>query len=308
MKFMRLYPWVGSLLTAITIHVAAAWAGPIQEVLLYNGNPDRSQVEKWNRSRAPGDFLVRPTPLVERDLNPLLSLRFARLRIQLREYPQARLLGAWSSLAERGSELVMLDAGYPSDEQIDLLNRIGFKRVVLVVSHFPAVQDAIRLGRLRSALHLTFVGAHYPKYHERPQFEALPRDTELLFVTDYWPRYQQMDVLNLIPQRYKLRILDSYPSPTSLPYFLNLKRLTELQVHNDFAPADRELWRNLGGTPIRWSLREVPTQAALAQFEASQSAGSPRTLVLDFDRELSESERARLESSALPIEWVHQAR
>jgi hypothetical protein len=95
------------------------------------------------------------------------------------------------------------------------------------------------------------------------------------------------------------------PTPESLPYLAAIRRLESIAVETYFDPSAEE-WAHLAfARDLRWTaIAHVPTAEALRAF-AVHPSGSVRSLLIDRDIALESAERARLEASGLPVEWIH---
>jgi hypothetical protein len=286
----------------------SAFAAVPHETFYYEGAPTPDLVARWSALPGSRSFLIRTDSATRWELEALLPLRGAdRLQIEAARFPGEDSVDAWKKLAVRGAELVVLDGGLPTDDEIDRLNRIGLAGHLFVLTGFPGEDDAKRLARLQGPVSLTLVTRLYPRFVDRDSFRALPPGLPLLFSTDYWPWYTHMDVMNMIPQPLRLRVKDMFPPEESLQYLHAIKRLREVSVDTDYDAPDAREWEKFGALPVRWSSRgRVPSAEGLAAFERSGRLG-PRRLTIDSDTAFTDEESGRLTRSPLAVEWIHLA-
>ncbi len=294
-----------AFLALLSLGVEAA-AMPPHETFVYLGLPSTDRIAIWSSFPGTRSYLFQTQNPDPSDLLPLAHLHGAdRIRIEISTFPDANAVSAWKALAGQGVELVGLNAGAPTDEELDHINQIGFSSCVFVLNSYLTPDEATRLARLKMPFSLTFDVDAYPLYMSKPTFVALPASTSLLFATDYWPGYTHMDLFNLISQTIRIRVSGSLPSSENLSYLLNIHRLDEVNVMTDFDVPAAASWRAFGKVPVLWSMEgAVPSSEAIQAFE--QGPG-PRGLVIDSDTPLTDDESSRLTRAAIPVEWIHQA-
>lgn len=304
------------LVTCIAILASSTlgFAAKFEETWIQNGSPTLFQIQKWKmhqQTRGAPEVALR----VILDSSPSDTLiavseipGLSKVQIIARNFPNPTLLDRWKKLAALGAEFVSLSGHYPTATEIQTLNEIGFKRILIALSRYPEKSDVELLSNLKTKTALHFNLNRYPTFLQKFNLALLPLDMPLQFTVDAWPRYVQMDIWNMIPQTEKrLRITDTMLSRTSVPYTQNLKLLTELIFSNDGDVLNSQ-WEDLGTIPVRWSVTNaVPSERALKLFQDSKRFGAARKLVLDRDTPLSAAERARLEATDLEIEWIHEA-
>jgi hypothetical protein len=287
-----------------------SFAAPIHETWIQEGAATEQQIASWSALPGTRGYLFQLGDPATWALEPILRLRGAdRLRLQFTRYPGEDSADVLRQLAARGAELVMLDAGFPTDDEIERLNRIGFGSCVLVMTSFPGEGDGARLSRLRCPTQLTFVTRMYPRFVDKESFLEIPAGIPLLFATDYWPWYSHMDVLNLLPQTIHVRVSDMFPADENYEYLLNIQRLGEIQVNAPFEPWSAGTWDRFGAKPVRWSIAgPIPSETSLAQFADSRRAGGQRSVTIDTEHlVLTSEERARLERLPISVEWIRTA-
>ena len=118
---------------------------PFHETLFHEGMPDASTIAEWSRHPEARAYRLELGFPTQSDLDLLAGLRgFDRLELLVTVYPDAGSVPAWKRLAARGAKLVALDAGFPSPDEIDRLNEIGFESVTIVTAGLPGVEEARR--------------------------------------------------------------------------------------------------------------------------------------------------------------------
>lgn len=222
-------------------------------------------------------------------------------------YPLRAQASVLRSLAGAIDEVVVDATRFPTAEEIETLNLASPSRVLFIFAKFPEKAQALVLAGLKVPYGVSFNCGRYPRYIEKFPIALLPKDVALEITVDYWPRYDQMDTWNLIPQATKrLRIADTALSDGSLPYLRNMRDIAEL-VFSSEGDVLSQQWEKLEAIPVRWSTTVLPSAKALDRFALSRRFGAPRKLVVDRDGAMTAAERARLDSSGLETEWIHQA-
>lgn len=256
--------------------------------------------------------MIRAEDPSSEELLPIARLRGAdRIQLEVSRFPGEDSLAAWKKLAAQGIELVAYRTGLPTEDEVRRLNEASFARAILVLESYPGPEDAERLGRIRGDVSITFAAPAYPRMEDKHGLLALPARMPLLFVADYWPWYTHMDLFNLLPHPRRLRVAGSaLPEGDALEYLRHIQRLVDVNLETEAEPADSD-WDRLAGIPATWTCRGcVPSAAALEAFARSGRdpvrGQSHRRLVIDRDPALTAEERARLERSPLPVEWIHE--
>jgi hypothetical protein len=304
-----------SILSFFLLSLPLAQAQIPHETLYYSGTPNKDLISQWSALPGVRSYRIRLGDFYGSELLPIASLRGAdRIQLEVDRYPTDDALAEWTQLAAQGVELVILSSPQlptplPTDDEIRRLNAAGFSRCLFVLGAMPGPDDTGRLNSLQCKLSITFATRSYPRYEDKETLASIPAATPLLFAADYWPWYTHMDTLNLLPHRKRLRVRDSLLSEESLPYLKNIERLDEVQLETGF-DVGRGEWAKLEGIArVTWSsLDHVPSQEALDAFATDgASQTQARRLVIDSDRPWSAEERARIERSPLPVEWIHSA-
>lgn len=306
---MKLFNILFSSTVFLISTIPVAFATTPYETWFHNGIPTPEKISFWNSHPGIRGYLIQMQDPRAWDLELLLDLKnTSRMRLEISRFPGRDTLNIWSKLARKGAELVALNAGLPSDTEINTLNEIGFQRILFVLSEIPGINEVSRLSKMKTPFSITFATGKYPKYIHKSTFLALPPETPILFRTDYWPRYAQMDLLNLIPQtEQKLQIKGIWPTEKTFEYLLNIHALKELTIETDFDPTRPGPWAKFGSLKVRWlSQGRIPSAHALTDFEQSLSLGT-RTLMIDRDEPLTQKELSLLEQSKFQVEWTHTA-
>ncbi|HLD99672.1 MAG TPA: hypothetical protein VJB59_05395 [Bdellovibrionota bacterium] len=305
------------LILSVLFGTTHAWSAPaphqkIHESFVFSGTPTSDLIAQWSALPGTRSYLFQlPNPSPE-ELRALAVLRGADLlQIEASSYPDRDTLDSWKLLARHGVQFIAFDLQLPTAEQLELLNEIGFSRLIFLLSYIPDLEESARLAELRAPFSITFAGASYPRYDDKIFLLAIPKTVPLTFAASYWPWYSHMDLFNMLPHAQKLQIIGAFPSDDHLPYLQNIRGLREIVVETDFEPSDPEIWKKMAtgsdqtmNRTIKWISKDrVPTKQALDAFAET---GSVR-LTIDQDYDLSEEERTRLTESAIPVEWVHAA-
>ena len=281
----------------------------IHETYVVSGPPTAETVRKWSSLPGGRNYLFQIENPTSQDLSTILTLERADLiQVEASAYPNREDLSSWKALAQKHAQFVARDLQLPDPEQVELLNEIGFSRVIFLLSYIPDPAESERLASLHSPVSVTFATSAYPRYDDKALLLAIPKEIPLTFVGNYWPWYTQMDLFNMLPNPQRLRIIGSLPSEDALPYFRNLKNLQEVTIELDFDSED--LWEKLGSVPITWISKDhVPSPAALQAFASSgRPLAAARKLTIDRDTELNSDERTQLADLArasVAVEWVH---
>jgi hypothetical protein len=293
-----------SLVVALGLTCASAWALPPQETWVVTHSPAASEIDQWNALSGTRDFLFELNDPQSSDLLSIGALtNVGKVTVVVSDFPYPDTTEAWKTLATRGVELVALDVTLPTDEEVDRLNQIGFKHCVFVLSYYPDPADAARMAGLKCGLDIKFLGKAYPKYSELAGVTAFPNDTTLTFDIDFWPYYIQMDELNLLARPIHLWIRGMYPPQDSLPYLANIKKLESITIENDTDPNTPQEWSEFGTVPVRWQSKDFLPSAE--NLEAFRLGGPNREFILDRDQDFTQDEREMLSKSLLPIRWIH---
>jgi hypothetical protein len=303
------------LLFLVSLLGLASWglaplaaAAPIAETWYHEGPLRQDTLEAWSRATGAPGLRWNLKDAYPSELEQLPALPPGRnIQVILGAFPDSSLTPALKRLARSGLEAVFATGSFPTPLEIDRMNEIGFRRLILLVSHYPDPEVARDLGTLQSPVELSFVVRAYPRYVDRANLSAIPGGIPLTFSTDYWPWYSHMDLFNLLPHRIRLRIQDSFPTREGLPYLRNIRQLDSITVElSSPAPGSPTEWQDLDPRPLRWlSVGRVPEDRELREF-AKGVAGN-RHLIIDQDLELSRSERLLLESQPFPVEWTRRS-
>ncbi len=282
----------------------SAHALPIHETFFVQGVPGADTLDRWSALPGTRSYTFQLDAPYPSDFDLISQIKGAdHIQVEVTSYPIAQDIAGWKKLVDQGVELIALNAGLPTPTEIDVLNTIGFSKLIIIMTGFPGEAQAAQLANLTIPTTFTSVTSIYPRLVERPAFLAIPASIPLTFVTDYWPWYVHMDVLNMLPQTKRLRIRGMMPPEQELPYLRNIKTLQGVVVETDYDVPDSESWARLNGIPTTWALTQVaPSQEALNAFAI---AGEARRISIDQDWALTAEERARLEKSGLAVEWIH---
>jgi hypothetical protein len=309
--------WIRLASFTAFVSTSFAFAAPIHETIYSMGSPTEDQIAQWSSLPGPTGpqgsggrgFLFQIADPYATDLRTIAQLRGAdRIQVEVSRFPNEDTVAAWSDLASKGVELISYRAFFPTDGEIERLNRSGFSKVVIVAEGYPDPDTAARMSQLKAQLSITFAPRAYPRLIDMPGLAAIPSAIPLLFALDYWPWYTHMDVLNMLPHAKRLRVVGgSFPTEESLPYLKNIHSLSDVTVELTNEPDPAE-WRKFGTLPVTWSSRGItPGVDALNAYTRSAPTGSTRRLIVDNDLPLTHSERAAIESAPLTsAEWIHQ--
>ncbi|MGK5088650.1 hypothetical protein WDW86_13915 [Bdellovibrionota bacterium FG-2] len=282
----------------------AAHALPIHETFFVQGVPGSATLDSWSALPGTRSYTFQFTTPYPEDLNLISQIKGAdHIQIEIEVYPMAQDMMGWKKLADQGVELIALNTGLPTPSEIEMLNTIGFSKLIIIMTGFPTEAQAAQLAKLQIPVSLTMVTSMYPRLIERPSLLAIPSSVPLTFVTDYWPWYVHMDVLNMLPHAKRLRVRGMMPPEQELPYLRNIKPLLGAVVETTYDVPDAETWKRLSGIPTTWALTQVvPSQEALKAFA---TIGESRRISIDQDWQITPEERTRLEKSGVPVEWIH---
>ena len=300
---------VSSLVAPVVASLAlspAAHAAPLKETWYVEGALSRDLFQSWSRATgAPGlRWNLKDAYPSEIEQIPAFPAQ-RKVQVILGDFPNESLIPALSRLAQAGAEAVLLTGTFPGTAEIARLNRIAFKKLLLVAGHYPDPELGQALQSLAAPLEIVFAVRAYPRFVDRPNLLSIPSQIPLTFSTDYWPWYSHMDLFNLLPNPLRLRVKDSFPVEESLPYLNNIHRLESLSVDLQ-SPAQLSAWNVFREKSVRWlSTGRVPDSAELQDFVASALRPELRSLTIDSDLELMPEERKRLESLSIPVEWTH---
>lgn len=305
---MRILSLYGLALGLSALISPAASAATPHETFYFEGTPTPDQVSLWSSYPGTRSYTINAGDASGQLLEPLALLKNAdRIQVEVQNYPTEDSLPEWKALASQGIQLVILGkVGLPTDDEARRLNATGVEHCLFVLDYYPDEIEAKRLAQLQCHVSLTFAMAAYPKYEDKPGLAAIPESIPLLFATDYWPSYTHMDVLNLLPHAKSLRVLGMLPPDEQVQYLRGIKKLESVQLNIEFDPETAD-WKKFDGLPLVWtSQNHVPAQTALDAFGRSDGR-SLRKLIIDNDTPLTPEERDRIEKSAVPVEWIHQA-
>ncbi len=294
-----------ALLGTSTVSVPIA-SSSIQETIFVDHLPDPLEVTQFSLLPGVRNYLLQARNAWVDDLERVLLIKGAqRIQIESDHFPAEDTASAWKRLADQGVEFVGLRAGMPVEQEIRQLNAIRFQKLTLVLSRFPTVDEAKRLKALQGDWSITFATASFPKFEDKAGLEALPAGSPLFFVTDYWPAYTHMDLLNLLPQNKAIRVAANFfPTAEGASYLNNIKKLNSLAIQTDLEPQPTE-WAPFKNLPLTWICKNfIPSDSALQAF--IDTGGTQfRKIVLDTDRQLTSSERDRINRAPVRVDWIH---
>ncbi|HAR41623.1 MAG TPA: hypothetical protein DCS07_03160 [Bdellovibrionales bacterium] len=305
--FLTLFLFSGALYGTGT----AVQAGQLHETYYVESSPEPSMIQKWSRLPGTRNFLFRVSAPSQTELEMIGRLeRASLLQLESTTYPERTEIKAWQKLASKGAQFIGLDLQLPNPEQIQILNEIGFSRIIFLMTYIPDTDEGRRLGQLNTPVSVTFATTSFPRYDDRELLLAIPKTVPLTFVGSYWPGYTHMDLFNMLPNSKRLRISGEFPNDDQFPYLNNIDNLQELTIETSFAPPSPTVWEQIANRATRWICRDwVPTEEELQDFarSARPETGGTRNLIIDKDGELFPEERARLERMQTPVEWVHSS-
>jgi len=291
---------------AILLSSVIANAGPIDEVWFTQDSPTPQLIQRWRNS--PSTTRLRAF-LKDPSAQDLLEFEFAhregRLELVLGRFPDPSTLPALERLSQiRPLWLAFTEGGFPVVPEIERLNRLQIRKLIIVFIGLPSEAPARNLALLKAPVQLTYATREYPKYMDRNLWEAIPKSTPLLISTDYWPFYTAMDFLNILKLPVSLRVAESFIPEESWPYLLNIKGLQGVELESDWdGPSDFN-WSRLGTQPVRWTRRYTPPSLeALNRFASSLQVGK-RELLLDLVESMTQEEVRYLKESELPVTWI----
>ena len=285
-----------------------AWALQPHETFVHYGSPTEAQLAEWSRLPGSRNYLIELDTAPASYLQSIASVRNAdKIQVHVTNFPNRTQMDLWKKLAGQGVELISFGIGIPNDDQIQTLNEIGFSHINITLADFLTEDQAKHLLALKCPFSLSYGVNRFPHFDEKAAFQVLASSVSVLYATDYWPRYDQMDVMNMIPQMQKMHITNILPTELEQPYLHGIKNLSEVIVDLDSDPMTAP-WHFFHGLNVRWSAKDhVPSPDALRAFAATAQDGGTRKIVIDRDEALTLGERARLESSPFPVEWIHNA-
>ena len=310
---MKLMKFISGLKVSVALVLgiflsAPSWALQPHETFVHYGTPSVEKLAEWSRLPGTRNYLIELSEAPGSYLESIAAVRNGdKIQVHVTNFPTRAQTGLWKKLADQGVELITFGIGIPNDDQIQVLNDIGFSRINLTLTDFLTEDQAKHLLALKCSVSLSYALNRYPLFLEKPAFLVLPSSVPVLYATDYWPTYDHMDIMNMIPQMQKIHITNILPTEKEQPYLHGIKNLSEIIVDLDSDPAPGS-WHFFHGINIRWSAKDhVPSAAALQDFASTAQDGGTRKIVIDQDQALTPSERARLESSPFPVEWIHSA-
>ena len=269
---------IHTLLMTALFHtgISNTQAGQLHETFFVESSPNSNEIQNWSKLPGTRNFIFRLSAPSQAELGIIEKLeRSSLLQLESTTYPEHGQINAWKALARKGAQFIGLDLQLPTEDEISILNEIGFSRIIFILTYIPDMDEGIRLGHIRTPVSITFAMNSYPRYDDKELLLAIPKTIPLTFTAGYWPGYTHMDLFNLLPQPQRLRISGEYPNEDQLPYLNNISKLQELTIETSFAPPSPSVWEQLANWPV------------------------------DKDGELYFEERRRLENIDIPVEWVH---
>jgi hypothetical protein len=289
--------WIGT-----TSQTAEALS--IHETFTCEDVPRADEIVEWSRLPGRRSYLIQAGDPFPDDLKELTRLTgFDLLQIETVRWPSDDTEAAWKQLAAMDVQFVARDVGGPTQPEIDRLNRIGFKKLHIILRAFPGVADSAKLVQLRGGVSIGFSRGTFPRYEERDGIIALGGLIHTTYYTDLWPWYGHMDALNFLPQSKSLHVTGLYPSAHHYEYLKAIQGLKDVTIDVEFEPSSADEWKKFGTVPVQWvSNGRVPSAQAIKNFEAYPHA---KRLVIKQEYPLTADEVRRLTASRLPVEWIH---
>ncbi len=295
--------WLGVFLLALA---SPAWAA-FETTFVLSHTPGEAELARLAKVPGPKAYRVTVSTPSAADLARLVRLPEAtRIELRFTEPPRQALLPEFQALAKQVPQAMFLFQDQPLVSEIRRIREAGFARLWISVQQYPISQgDLDAYALLGPESWVVFNTGRFPKADgEQGVLLEFPKDLGgLQFVSTSWPRYYAMDFLNRLPQPKRLNIVDISPSESDLPYLKNIRQLDRLVVETDFDPS-ATLWGLLGTIPVSWLRGQgVPGAAQLGVIQKSiGNGGHFEKLILRDGREVTSTERARLEASGLQVE------
>lgn len=278
----------------------------LHETYLLGQGPAESDLRTLSGVPGSRDYRVTVQNPDSRELDRIRRLPNAsRIEVRAESYPAEREVPAWQAWAHSGSgETMFIATSYPTPQEVERLNRIGFAKLALSFVDFPTSVDCASLNRLQGEVKVFFNTGRYPQPPEQTPLLELSPHFEIEMIANQWPRYVHMDFLNRMPQKKGLTIRDIYPTDVALTYLVAIRDLGRLVVETDFDPYRADVWGKLSSFAVTWVRSgSLPSASQLQGWKEALDQGARfEKLVLRPGRALTAREQEALESSRLPVD------
>lgn len=269
------------------------------------------QVAEFNQRLEKGQdltaVLADPSAL-ELETLSLLSTKGDRTLV-VRRYPSFDVADQVQALTGQGWKLVVIEGVYPSDAELEILDRANPSNLTIGVAEYSGPELMERFSRLRGTqdgrVRIVFAARHYPRSEELEGLQGGHPGLVYQFYQNYWVSAIHTELMNAMDQAIELRVWDLFPGgDDTYEAVLGIQRLKQVRVDSDRGPLDSQMWLKLGSVDVEWNVTDyVPDIDEFSAFEVSMDKGA-RKLAIDYERQLPEALVERIQASKVVTRWI----